>query len=93
MSDTLGVDPDTEAVTLSKSRHAVCLEAAWEIDALALALPGLVPIEVGAEDGTRLVVRGLAARLSQLANALQAGLFDEVVTVRELQRRVLLDDE
>lgn len=91
MAETLHIDPSTEAATLSKARHAVCLEAAWEIDALALTLPDLVPIEVGAEDGTRLVVRGVAARLSQLANALQAGLFDEVVTVRELQKRVLLD--
>ncbi|WP_342129942.1 hypothetical protein [Hydrogenophaga sp. OTU3427] len=90
MADTLNVDPATEAVTLSKSRHAVCLEAAWEIEALALKLPDLVRVEVGDDGGTSLVVRGVAARLNELAKALQSGLFDEAVTVTELQRRVLL---
>lgn len=61
MADTLRIDTDTEVVTLHKSRHAVCLEAAREIDAQALALPELVPIGGGGDDSYRLVVRGVGA--------------------------------
>lgn len=89
MADTLHIDPTTKAVTLSKSRHAVCLEAAWEIEALSLRLPGLVRVEVGDDGGAGLVARGVAARINALAKSLQAGLFDEVVTVSELEQRVL----
>jgi hypothetical protein len=89
MDGTLITNPENEAVTLSKSRHAVCMEATWEIDALCRALPGLV--QSADDHEIHLVARGIAGRILRLANALGAALFDEVVTTGDLQRRVMLD--
>jgi hypothetical protein len=68
------------AVSLSKARFMICLEAAWEIEALAATLP-TVTVNTDIES-TRsgYVVRGIASRLIELANALMSGLSDEVVT-------------
>jgi selenocysteine lyase/cysteine desulfurase len=93
MADTLHFDPSTEAATLSKSRHAVCLEAVWEIEAMTVVLPGLVGVDASGNSMSHFVVRAVAARLNQLANALLAGLDDPAVTVRELHKTVLLDAE
>jgi len=77
------------AVTLGKDRHMVCLEAAFELEALAFALPDLVP-NVEEARVARLAVRGIAGRLVTLANALMAALGDDVVKTSELENKVMV---
>lgn len=78
---------EDQSVTLSHARQMACLEAVWELDALARVLPDLVPRD---GDGVYLSVRGIAGRLTVLANALMAGLDDGVVSDADLERRILL---
>jgi hypothetical protein len=77
------------SVTLSDARHLVCLEAAFELEALAFALPGLVPA-VNNSNLAHYAVRGFSGRLLQLAEALMGGLSDTVMETKELERRVHL---
>lgn len=72
------------STTLNKARHMVCLEAAWEIEAIALMLPDAVE-NTGVEAlQSMLRVRCMAGRLRELANALMAGLGDGCVPVEGL---------
>ena len=81
---TFSNDPDTVgllrhesgAVSLSAARHRACLEAAWEIEALARLLPDLALRD---DDALPLQVRGVARRLGDLAGAVMSGLDDGVV--------------
>lgn len=66
-------------VTLSKARHDICMEAAWELDAIASMLPGAVERTDEVAMASHLKVRCMAARVRELANALMAGLFDDAV--------------
>lgn len=92
MAETLSFDPDSKAVTLSEPRHAVCMQAVWELDALARLLPRVVTEDDMANDSMAFLhVRGLAGRMMRLSNALMAGLYDPVVGVPELEERVLLE--
>ena len=75
----------TEPV-IDKARRMAMLEATWEICALALAIPGMCPLS---DDGQEhLVVKGLALRINQLGNAIMAGLGDDAVTTRSIERKV-----
>lgn len=79
-------------VRMDDSRVAVMLECAWEIDALARALPDQVP----RMDGTmaaQLVVRGMSARLSQLAESLMSGLSEPEMNTKQLERAVFFGAE
>lgn len=77
-------------LSLSHARMMVCLEAAWEIDALARALPGQVPnIAECAEAG--LVVRGIAGRLLRLSFVLMAGLGDDAQPTERLEKVISFD--
>lgn len=76
---------DENTTTLGNARHAVCLEAAIELEALAFALPGLV---ANVEGGARYAVRGISGRLLQLAQALMAGLGDHLADVSDIEREV-----
>lgn len=87
MSLTTG---ENKSVTLSMERHRVCIEAAWELEALAYLLPTVTSNSDSEATQSGFVVRGIAARLVGLANALMAGLHDDAVTVEELQRDVLV---
>ena len=71
-------------------RLRMCLQAVWEIDALARALPTLVP---GSDDDSsqHLVVRGVAARILRLSSYLMSGLDDENVSTEDIARVVTLD--
>lgn len=69
------------AVTLSKDRHDVCMEAAWELDAIASMLPGAVDRTDEVAMASSLKVRCMAARVRELANALMSGLCDDAVKV------------
>ena len=83
---TLVEHPDSSA-TLSRERLSVCLNATYELEALANIMPGLVPDIVEAE-GAHYAVRGIADRIRRLSHVLMAGLGDEVETVKNLERKV-----
>ena len=76
-------------VTLSHARKLVCLEAVWEIDALARILPGLLPDDE--EDNGRLAVRGVAGRLLRLAFVVMNGIDDEMQPTEKLEKIISLD--
>lgn len=74
-------------ITLSPTRRRACLEAAWEIEALALLLP---KIDLSEAPVAALQLRGVAARLAQLAGVVMSGLDDAMVDEQELQRQMQL---
>ena len=65
--------PESGGVVLSKRRMDACLEAAWEIDALARILPDQVP-NIEECHGAHHVVRGIAGRLLRLTSLLMSGI-------------------
>ena len=85
-------DHSNGAATLTHERLKVCLEAAWELEALAMVLPGMVPMD-GAARSSHLVVRGMAGRLKQLAGVLIAGLSDRLEETDDLNCTVMVTHE
>lgn len=84
--DTVGLlRHESGAVSLSAARHRACLEAAWEIEALARLLPDLALRD---DDALPLQVRGVARRLGDLAGAVMSGLDDGVVVDLAVGRSV-----
>lgn len=81
--DTLTEHPDGSA-TLSDERKMVCLEAVWELEALAGILPGLIPDH----EPFHLTVRGIAGRIRSLSEVVISGLSDELTTLVQLERNV-----
>ena len=81
--NTLTEHPDG-SVTLSSERQLVCLQAAWELDALAEILPRIVPGSISAH----LAVRGIAARIGALSQVVMLGLSDDLKPQAELERDV-----
>ena len=79
-----------ESITLTEARAHVLLQATWEIDALALAMPDL--IEVTDDKSSRLhhLVRGMAARIIQLNGAILSGIGDDLVPLKTIHKDVLL---
>lgn len=77
----------TPALEFDTARRAVCMDATYEIEALAAALPGLVPKEMDV-DGVHFVVRGIAARLVHLSGVLMDGLGDDAQSTANLRRKV-----
>ena len=71
------------SITLSKDRLLVCLDAAWELEALALALPVTAPID-GTQRNQHFVVRSMAARILQLSQVLLGCLDDSMEKTHEL---------
>ena len=80
-----GLEEQENRITLSKNRQLVALEAAHEIQALCQTLRGAVTPN---ENQEHLVVRGLTARVNDLACALMSALSDEVETTAEIARVV-----
>ena len=64
---------ESGGVTLSKRRMDACLEAAWEINALARILPDQVP-NIDECRGAHHVVRGISGRLLRLSSLLMSGI-------------------
>lgn len=62
------------AAQLTEVGGKFCIEAAWEIEALARVLPDLVPID---ESGAHYVVRAIASRLLRLSSVLQSAMQGE----------------
>lgn len=81
---------ETGAVTLGKERHLACMEAAWELEALAYALPALTSNSDNESTRSSLVVRGIAGRCLTLAELLVSALHDDMHTTEELLRCVLV---
>nr|WP_315243359.1 hypothetical protein [uncultured Albidiferax sp.] len=77
----------TPALEFDTARRALCMDATYEIEALAAALPGLVPKELDI-DGVHFVVRGIAARLVHLSGVVMAGLGDDAADTSDLQYSV-----
>ncbi len=59
---------------MTEEQRKACLEAAWEIEALALLLP---EVKLSEEPLAALQLRGLAARMVQLSGVVMAGLQSE----------------
>ena len=78
------------STTLSEKRHLVCLEAAWELDAVAEMLLTIngdgTPEETNAGYKTRCVV----SRLKELSSVLSSGLSDEDEETSDLERKLNL---
>lgn len=72
---------------MDKPRRLVCLDAAWEIDALARLLPTLVKCE-GGGPAEFLQVRGISARLQFLSSLLLEACCDQSKTTEELSARL-----
>lgn len=84
MSDNTLIEHADHSATLSAGRHMVCLQAAWELEALTLLLPGLVPDD----EPSHLTVRGIAGRIRSLSRVLISGLSDEITPVARLDHEV-----
>lgn len=72
-----------ELAHMDKNRLHLVLETAWEIDALARALPGLVP-NIDEAEGAHLVVRALAGRMLRLSHVLMGAADPAGETTEEL---------
>lgn len=89
MSDNTLIEHPCGSATLSPERLNACLEAAYELEALATRLPGLVP-NIEEVHGVHYLVRGMAGRIQSLSRVLMAGLSDEIETVAALQSEVFV---
>lgn len=60
------------SIPMTEPHRRLCLEVAWEIDALARVLPGLVPCVADGPRGTdpHFVVRAMAGRLLRSSHVL-----------------------
>ena len=76
---------DDGSVTVSRSRLNACLEAAYELDAIAGLLPSSVPRRDEVSMQAHLVVRGLSDRIKRLSSVLLSGLDDEAEQLHELE--------
>lgn len=84
MSDNTLTEHKDGGATLGSERHMVCLQAAFELEALAGILPGLVPDH----EPSHLTVRGIAGRIRSLSRVLMSGLSDDSEPVAHLEREV-----
>lgn len=73
---------------LEERRRMACLQAAWEVDAIARALPGMVNRD---EHFGHLQVRAMAGRLLRLSSVIIFGLDDGVVDTERLEHIISLD--
>lgn len=78
-----------QSITLGNDRQMVCLEVVWEIDAIARALPSLVP-ESDHTLQLHLVMRALASRMIALTEVMTGCLMEPGTTTKELKSVVLV---
>ena len=88
-----GGDSDSPSmlVNMDKRRHMACLEATWELDVIARALPGLVPNIDEETYSAQFLVRAMAGRLLRLSSVLMCALSDDTVPTDSLERILSLD--
>ena len=77
-------------VTMEEKRQFLCLEVAWEIDAMARVLPDMVP-NTDEGYGHHFLVRAMAGRLLRLSYVLMGALGDDAETTESLARIISLD--
>lgn len=76
------------SVTLTAERNQLCLEAAWELDALAELLPTVTTKDIPEATKTGYQVRAIADRIKTLASVLMSGLGDSIDTTDDLERKL-----
>ena len=76
-------------IQMNETQKRLCLEVAWEIDALARVLPGLVPCVADGTPDPHFVVRAIAGRLLRLSGVLMGmadnEAADDLMQVIDLQ--------
>lgn len=77
-------------VNMDEKRQLLCLEVAWEIDAMARVLPGMVP-NSDEGNGAHFLARAMAGRLLRLSKVLMPALGDDSETTASLERIISLD--
>lgn len=83
-------------VSLDEDRQLLCLEAVWELDALARTLPHMVPAPQNFEDYTDecmrmgYLLRAAAGRMLRLTSVLMSCIGDDIDTTADLANVVLL---
>ncbi|WP_424191832.1 hypothetical protein ACMYR3_10105 [Ampullimonas aquatilis] len=82
----------SSGVVLSDARLTACLQAAWELASLARQLPIIVPPQD--DNDHHFAVRGIAARIDQLASILISGLHEdeELVPTKNLNRNLFIPE-
>ena len=75
---------------LTEQRSSLCIEAAWELEQLAYLLPTLMGGGSVDELRSGFVVRGVAARIVNLSEAICAALTDRAATTEALKRKVMV---
>ena len=78
------------SVQLSAARSSLCIDATWEIDALARMLPDIIPLTDETTTAMYFSVRGITARILQLNEVVMGALSDEIDTVERMHRVVNL---
>jgi len=76
------------SITLSQDRALVCLESAWELDALGLLLGKLEGEGGMAQTPARLQTRALAIRIVDLAGVLMMAIHDTGTDTSKLRKTV-----
>lgn len=76
------------SVTLGKGRHDVCMEAIWELEALAYVLSTLASNCTPEALQFGHAVRGIAGRYVSLASVLLAALADDHEETAKLARTI-----
>lgn len=90
MSENTLTEHADGSVTLAAQRLNACLQAAYELEAIAGLLPTIVPCSDELSTTAHLVVRGMADRIKRLSCVVMSGLHDDVATVETLERRVFV---
>lgn len=83
------VETESGGVMLSKDRRMVILECFWETEALCRALRKATGGRDNAND--HFVIRGMSARIEELACIISAAIEEEEIPTIDLKRRLHLN--
>lgn len=81
------VSNEPGSATANSQRINVINQAVWEMDALARALPDLVPLD---EDQAHYVARGICGRMLRLTGAIMSALDESERDIDKLMARLTL---
>lgn len=88
MADSAIVDSFSPAMLDTSPRLNLCMDAVYELDAIARALPEVLSGDD--EFQSRLVARGMTARILRLTMCLMDGLSESKVSTEDIAKVVLL---
>lgn len=81
---------ENKAVTLTGERRSLCLEATWELDAIAKGLVAFASVGTEAESGQHeYACRAVATRIHALAMLLMYGVSEETESLDDLRSRLV----